>query len=213
MSAPVKLPRYEAFTDPCGCTGVIWMGDGRRSYSEPCAEHACPWMDPRYPTRCSHPDHTLRKQPEVYCSCLLPKDRLFLRVERHRGGAFVHTGTAECCSDFCGDCGVRYCFACGCYQPDDREAADGVDWGFAEPCGRSALRAATGDRCIAHGCHGKVSPRDSFCRHCGEKLNPRKHPCPSCDAPDVLTDADVDHGYQCNVCADRAEGTYVGADY
>ena len=48
---------------------------------------------------------------------------------------------------------------------------------FADPGGRSALHA--GDRC---------------------------HPCPTCKEPDVLTARDVRAGYQCDVCADRAEG-------
>lgn len=55
---------------------------------------------------------------------------------------------------------------------------DGV--GFADPGGRSALRAATKD-------------------------NPRIYPCPTCGAEDVLTRIDVERGYQCDRCADRAE--------
>jgi len=56
---------------------------------------------------------------------------------------------------------------------------DGV--GFADPGGRSALRAAT-------------------------KGNPRKFPCPTCGAKNVLTRIDVLRHYQCDICADRAEG-------
>ncbi len=52
---------------------------------------------------------------------------------------------------------------------------------FADPGGRSALRAATPD-------------------------NPRNQPCPNCGAENVLTPADVVLGYQCNRCADAAEG-------
>jgi hypothetical protein len=52
---------------------------------------------------------------------------------------------------------------------------------FAEPGGRSALRAAS-------------------------KRNPRNLPCPTCKAPNRLTPADRAHGYQCNACADRDEG-------
>jgi hypothetical protein len=72
---------------------------------------------------------------------------------------------------------------------DDRGDDDdryNEDWGdeppirFADPGGRSALRAATA--------------RD-----------PRIHPCPSCDAPNRLTRQDVSLGYQCDACADRAE--------
>lgn len=51
---------------------------------------------------------------------------------------------------------------------------------FAEPGGNSALRAAT-------------------------RSNPRNLPCPTCKEPNRLTPADRARGYQCNVCADRAE--------
>lgn len=52
---------------------------------------------------------------------------------------------------------------------------------FADPGGRSALRAAT-------------------------KRNPRNLPCPNCRQKNRLTRADRLCGYQCNECADRAEG-------
>ena len=52
---------------------------------------------------------------------------------------------------------------------------------FADPGGRSALRAASDD-------------------------NPRNLPCPTCGAEDVLTPEDVANHYQCNRCADAAEG-------
>jgi len=52
---------------------------------------------------------------------------------------------------------------------------------FADPGGRSALRAA----------------------HPG---NPRNLPCPTCGAPNRLTPRDRDLGYQCDRCADAAEG-------
>lgn len=54
---------------------------------------------------------------------------------------------------------------------------------FAEPGGKSALRAAT-------------------------KRNPRARPCPTCGEPNRLTPADVERGYQCDACAARAEGGY-----
>lgn len=56
---------------------------------------------------------------------------------------------------------------------------DGV--GFADPGSNSALRAAT-------------------------KNNPRNLPCPNCGTENVLTPADRAAGYQCNRCADAAEG-------
>lgn len=67
------------------------------------------------------------------------------------------------------------------YEYDEDYLIDGV--GFADPGGRSALRAATPD-------------------------NPRIHPCPTCGEEDRLTPADVAHGYQCDACADAAEGRY-----
>ena len=56
---------------------------------------------------------------------------------------------------------------------------DGV--GFANPGGRSALRAST-------------------------RNNPRNRPCPTCGKKNKLTLIDVARGYQCDECADRAEG-------
>jgi hypothetical protein len=56
---------------------------------------------------------------------------------------------------------------------------------FADPTGRSALRAETQD-------------------------NPRNLPCPTCGQPDRLTPKDRALGYQCDSCADRAE---MGFDF
>jgi hypothetical protein len=66
------------------------------------------------------------------------------------------------------------------YQEYDSD----YDMDFADPGGRSALRA------------GK-----------------RNKPCPTCGAKNRLTAKDVSLGYQCDSCADRAEGRYVGGDY
>jgi len=57
---------------------------------------------------------------------------------------------------------------------------DDVRDDFADPGGRSALCAAT-------------------------KTNPRNLSCPTCGRKRVLTRRDVDLGYQCDSCADRAE--------
>jgi len=59
----------------------------------------------------------------------------------------------------------------------EEDGSDFRDDDFYDPGGRSALRA--GDR---------------------------KHPCPTCKEPNRLTAADIRHGYQCDECADRAEG-------
>jgi len=64
-------------------------------------------------------------------------------------------------------------------EDDDGGLIDGV--GFAEEGGQSALRAAT-------------------------RRNPRNRPCPTCGAKNRLTPIDVARGYQCDACADRAEG-------
>lgn len=65
------------------------------------------------------------------------------------------------------------------YDGDD----DRPDWGdepFADPGGKSALRASS-------------------------KRNPRNLPCPNCGEPNRLTPADRARGYQCDTCADKAE--------
>ncbi|MBU2060303.1 MAG: hypothetical protein KKH44_00435 [Bacteroidetes bacterium] len=38
------------------------------------------------------------------------------------------------------------------------------------------------------------------------KYNPRIYPCPTCKEPNRLTKKDIDLHYQCDECADRAEG-------
>jgi hypothetical protein len=94
---------------------------------------------------------------------------------------------------------------------DDDDLIDGV--GFADPGGRSALRASWGDRGYCGHCRKRVGRKDAYCRHCGGHLNARRHDCPTCGAKDVLTDLDVFRKYQCNRCADRAEGLGYGRDY
>jgi hypothetical protein len=61
-----------------------------------------------------------------------------------------------------------------------RRRFDASGFEFANPMGRSALRAA--------------GPR-----------NPRNLPCPTCGQPNKLTPADRANGYQCDSCADREE--------
>lgn len=69
-------------------------------------------------------------------------------------------------------------------EPDHGPDGDDDDRSeFADPGGRSALRAET-------------------------DTNPRNLPCPSCGAPNRLTPADRARGYQCDKCADQAEGGY-----
>ena len=70
------------------------------------------------------------------------------------------------------------------YDYDDYEHEDfGDRREFADPGGNSALRAAN-------------------------KRNPRNLSCPTCHAPNRLTPADRSRGYQCNQCADIAEGAF-----
>jgi hypothetical protein len=73
---------------------------------------------------------------------------------------------------------------------DDRtcDEDDDVEFTFADPSGRSALRAA-----------GPGNLRDL--------------PCPSCRQPNRLTPADRDRGYQCDTCADAAERGFDREDY
>jgi len=64
-------------------------------------------------------------------------------------------------------------------DPDDLEGREI----FADPGGRSALRAAS-------------------------RKNPRNLPCPTCKEPNRLTPADRAKNYQCNRCADLDEGAF-----
>lgn len=65
---------------------------------------------------------------------------------------------------------------------DYDEWADRVER-FADPGGNSALHAAS-------------------------RGNPRNRPCPTCGAENVLTARDVASHYQCDRCADAAEGLW-----
>ncbi len=72
------------------------------------------------------------------------------------------------------------------YNEQEEYPIDGV--GFQDPGGRSALRRAT-------------------------RNNPRNLPCPTCGKPNRLTPLDRKRGYQCDDCADRAEGRWPMMDY
>lgn len=63
----------------------------------------------------------------------------------------------------------------------NEDLIDGV--GFADPGGRSALRAETPN-------------------------NSRNLPCPNCGRENMLTPIDRARGYQCDICADQAEGVF-----
>jgi hypothetical protein len=71
-------------------------------------------------------------------------------------------------------------------EESDQEMEDDEDFDyedrddFADPGGRSALRAETED-------------------------NPRNLPCPNCGEENRLTPADRARGYQCDTCADQLE--------
>lgn len=64
-------------------------------------------------------------------------------------------------------------------RADEGDEDDGIR--FADPGGKSALRAATPG-------------------------NPRDRPCPTCRRENALTPLDVSLGYQCDACAERDEG-------
>ena len=67
------------------------------------------------------------------------------------------------------------------YWDDDRPEYEDYDGPrFADPGGRSALRAAS-------------------------RTNPRNLPCPNCGELNRLTPQDRAQGYQCDACADLAE--------
>ena len=68
------------------------------------------------------------------------------------------------------------------------DTLDEYEMDFADPGGRSALRAS--------------SPS-----------NPRNLPCPDCGRPRCLTPADRALGYCCDSCADRNEGGYGSCSY
>ena len=70
---------------------------------------------------------------------------------------------------------------CPPYRGGFHDYDDGDRSEFADPGGRSALRRATRD-------------------------NPRDRPCPTCGRDNMLTPKDVALGYQCDICADVAEG-------
>jgi hypothetical protein len=69
------------------------------------------------------------------------------------------------------------------YNPDEFTSNGG--WPeFADPGGRSALRAGA-----------------------------RIHPCPTCGRENQLTAEDVARHYQCDHCADAAEGYFPNGEY
>ena len=70
-------------------------------------------------------------------------------------------------------------------ERDPEERDEDFDDDFADPGGKSSLRAAS-------------------------ESNPRNLPCPQCEKPNRLTPADRRHGYRCDECADRTER---GEDY
>lgn len=65
------------------------------------------------------------------------------------------------------------------YHDPNNWAGDPSRAPFRDPGGRSALRAGA-----------------------------RVHPCPTCGRPNALSEADKRLGYQCDRCADAAEGLY-----
>jgi hypothetical protein len=62
-------------------------------------------------------------------------------------------------------------------------------------------------------CHNHASRRRQFQQPGGDsapraasRRNPRNLPCPTCNAKNRLTPADVRRGYQCDRCARAEEG-------
>ena len=57
-----------------------------------------------------------------------------------------------------------------------------------------------------HGHARFADPGGKSALHGSSKRNPRNLSCPTCKQPNRLTPADRAKGYQCDACADRAEG-------
>ncbi len=55
-------------------------------------------------------------------------------------------------------------------------------------------------------CERFADPGSGSALHAESAENPRDLPCPTCLVENVLTRQDRASGYQCNACADRAEG-------
>ena len=97
-------------------------------------------------------------------------------------------GCPDCMNDErepepCDNCGSKTGDACPeCYRGEmDDDGFPVREAAFREPGGHSALRV------------GK-----------------RIHPCPGCGRKNMLTQADKDRHYQCDSCADKAEGRGYG---
>jgi hypothetical protein len=51
-----------------------------------------------------------------------------------------------------------------------------------------------------------ADPTGNSALHPASRSNPRNLPCPNCGVANRLTEADRARGYQCDTCADQAEG-------
>ena len=54
-------------------------------------------------------------------------------------------------------------------------------------------------------CERFADPGGNSALHAASNRNPRNLPCPTCGRENMLTPADRDRGYQCDICADEAE--------
>lgn len=57
-------------------------------------------------------------------------------------------------------------------------------------------------------CERFADPGGASALYPASESNPRNLPCPNCGEPNRLTRADKIKGYQCDTCADQAEGGY-----
>lgn len=96
------------------------------------------------------------------------------------------------------------CFACGGAVSETTFMGQRVCW--------SCYRAIAEGNHRPDRCHFADRGGRSALRAAGPG-NPRVHPCPNCREPNRLTPQDVARGYQCDSCADRAEGRMGGWDY
>jgi len=111
----------------------------------------------------------------------------------------------------CSECGDDCVPCCGSYVEDDAGVQTG--WGDDAVCPRCCERLTAEQRDEDDRCSGYserdcefADPGGNSALRASSPTNPRNLPCPTCGARNRLTPADRARGYQCDPCADRAEG-------
>lgn len=107
----------------------------------------------------------------------------------------------DCDSYYDGDYGDREPLFCG-------ECDDDIDRGrFCKECAEALGTSIFGNEDEGDGLPPGEAPFRDPGGNSALRAGVLKHPCPTCGEPECLTDADKRKGYQCDACADRAEGT------